>query len=548
MKTNLFIYLFLLSAVSIKALPDVILAAQFNSQCFRARQLGCATRSKTAALQAETAVTAHPNNGDLQRYDDFRGTFAKGLLHIDDGTPDEAAFDSLTTALFSGDPNEFNAIMMGTSGPRRLVNPQAAFTHTLAGAHPWIHSMPVAPAFASAQTAAEMVELYWTVLLRDVPFNEYDTNPLAQQAIAELNTLQDYKGAKIDGQVTAQSLLRGNTPGCCLGPYISQFLYQPIPMGPGPGGINYVEQHYRVPIQANVINQNSFLTNFDDWFFVQNGGTQFETMFDPDPTFFRTARDIGEFVHVDYPAQVYFNAASILMNCGPLALDANNPYRTNLTQEGFTTYGLPDLQAMLAFVARLALKTAWFNKWKVHLRSRPEYFGFAVDRQMNGIKDFDIHPQLINSTVLPIVFNEFGTYFLPQMFPEGSPTHPSYPAGHAVVAGACITVLKAFFNENFMIPSPVQPNTDNTELVAFTDMPLRVGDELEKLGFNILLGRDHAGVHFLSDGWEGFKLGERVAMAMLQDEEFIKNENFNGYSVTLINGQKVKIGERQVAL
>jgi hypothetical protein len=31
-------------------------------------------------------------------------------------------------------------------------------------------------------------------------------------------------------------------------------------------------------------------------------------------------------------------------------------------------------------------------------------------------------------------------------FPEGSPTHPAYGAGHATVAGACTTILKAWFD------------------------------------------------------------------------------------------------------
>jgi hypothetical protein len=35
---------------------------------------------------------------------------------------------------------------------------------------------------------------------------------------------------------------------------------------------------------------------------------------------------------------------------------------------------------------------------------------------------------------------------LPMAFQEGSPMHPSYGAGHATVAGACVTILKAFFD------------------------------------------------------------------------------------------------------
>ena len=36
------------------------------------------------------------------------------------------------------------------------------------------------------------------------------------------------------------------------------------------------------------------------------------------------------------------------------------------------------------------------------------------------------------------------TYLLGLTYPEGSPLHPSYPSGHATLAGACITVIKAF--------------------------------------------------------------------------------------------------------
>jgi membrane-associated phospholipid phosphatase len=38
------------------------------------------------------------------------------------------------------------------------------------------------------------------------------------------------------------------------------------------------------------------------------------------------------------------------------------------------------------------------------------------------------------------------TCLLPVAYAEGCPTHPSYPAAHAATAGACATVLKAFFN------------------------------------------------------------------------------------------------------
>ena len=43
-------------------------------------------------------------------------------------------------------------------------------------------------------------------------------------------------------------------------------------------------------------------------------------------------------------------------------------------------------------------------------------------------------------------------YLLSMAFPEGSPMHPCYGAGHATVAGACVTVLKAFFDHSWKLP------------------------------------------------------------------------------------------------
>jgi hypothetical protein len=63
------------------------------------------------------------------------------------------------------------------------------------------------------------------------------------------------------------------------------------------------------------------------------------------------------------------------------------------------------------------------------------------------------------------------TYVLPLVYPEGSPTHPSYPAGHAVIAGACSTIIKAFFDDLATIDSqvaPVKPDPmDASALVAW---------------------------------------------------------------------------------
>ena len=170
---------------------------------------------------------------------------------------------------------------------------------------------------------------------------------------------------------------------------------------------------------------------------------------------------------------------------------------------------------------------------------------FLVNQQITGVQDFGLNNEVINSTVVSLLFGVYGNYFLPLAYPEGSPTHPSYPAAHATIAGASVTVLKAFFNENFVIPAPLQPNAANSALEAYTGAALTVGGELNKLASNIALARDYAGVHYRSDGWQGMLLGEKVAIALLNDESFTRNIPFSGYSLTKFDGTKITIGAKQ---
>jgi len=62
-------------------------------------------------------------------------------------------------------------------------------------------------------------------------------------------------------------------------------------------------------------------------------------------------------------------------------------------------------------------------------------------------------------------FSKYGTYLLPQSFPEGSPACPCDPNGHGTVGGAAITLLKFFFDENYVIPNPMVPSSDGLSLV-----------------------------------------------------------------------------------
>jgi hypothetical protein len=130
---------------------------------------------------------------------------------------------------------------------------------------------------------------------------------------------------------------------------------------------------------------------------------------------------------------------------------------------------------------------------------------------------------------------------LPQAFPEGSPLHPSYGAGHATVAGASVTILKAFFDESFVIPDPVEAAADGTSLIPYTGTALTVGGELNKLASNVALGRNFGGIHWRSDATESLKLGEELAIRYLTEERACCNERFDGYTLTKFDGTTVTI-------
>jgi membrane-associated phospholipid phosphatase len=506
-------------------------------------------RINAAESRSNQALSLQPTNGDEQLYPDKRASFGKSLPHLDNGLFEVSAFNAMVYALQTGNSNDFLKIPMGINPSGcPLTDPQASLAYNFIGNDGWILSMPPPPALTSAQMAADMVEDYWLALMRDVYFNQYSTNATALAAVADLNTLSAFQGPTENGQVTTETLFRGLTPGDLAGPYISQFLYLAVPYGPKDNytilptaGITYQAQ-----VVPTLSISNDFMTTFSDWIQVENGsGAIGSITYDTSQRWFmRCGRDIVDYVHQDNPSTTYINAALILFGFGNAALDPSNPFLNNPTQKTFVTYSPADVCYLIGVATEMALRTAWYFKWQVHRRLRPEVTGFYVNQQKTGAQDFGLSQELMNSAALPMIYSTYGSYFLPIAYPEGSPSHPSYPAGHAVVAGACTTILKAFFNESFVIPNSVQPDPTNTSLVP-TYETLTVGNELNKLASNIAIARNTAGVHYRSDGAQGILLGEQVALAILQDEAYCRNINFTGYSLTKFDGTTITIGAKR---
>lgn len=481
-------------------------------------------RVAAAQRQFDNTSTSHPSNGDESRYANFIGSFSKALPHNALGEVDPSAYAALTAAAASGISTDFDSIPLG--GTVKLTNPQAGHSFQIEGSDSHGLTMPPAPALSSIVESAEILEVYWQALTRDVPFEEYPKNAAVSTAVRELGRFPIFRG------VTADSLFRGNTPGDRVGPYLSQFLLKPIPYG-----TNLIDQQYAVPVAGD-----DHMTDYAEWLNIQNGAQPAgAAVFDPTPRYIRNSRDLAEYVHRDTPFQPYHSAAMIMLGWGGAAVGASNPYLASANQAGFVSFGVPHILDFVSRAALAALKAAWFQKWNVHRRLRPEEFAGIIHNQLTGGTNHPINIYINGSAALASVFKMHGTYLLPMAYPEGCPTHPAYPAGHATVAGACATVLKAFFREDFVIPDPVVPAQDGTSLEPYTGPQLTIGGEANKLAANISLGRDAAGVHWRSDGIEGMRLGEKVAISLLSDYTETYCEDFAGFTFTKFDGSTVTV-------
>jgi hypothetical protein len=473
-------------------------------------------RFNTATNQALIPSASHPTNGDLSLPDQC-GTYTKCVLQASPGKVDLGAYAAFRNATLSGKFSDFEAVPLG--GSRTLNGPMGSYAYQLVGADSsqfGAPEVPASPAVASKLYATELIELYWCALLRDVAFTDYATNPLAQDAAAELSGLAPYQGPKDNGKVTTALLFRGNFTGEKIGPYVSQFFLTPTVFGAQPFSQQYLT--YKAGID--------FMTDQNTWFQVQQGiPTGLADQPDPVPRYLHNGRGLAAYTHVDQLYQAYFTAFLVLTSLNA-PLNPGNPYVTSLTQNGFGTFGAPDFASVIAQVAKTALNAVWYQKWVVHLRHRPESGAGLVHLINNGVH-FDAIPDssVFDSEALAAIHSKYGTYLLPQPFPEGSPAHPAYPTGHGTVGGACITILKFFFDGNFILNNPVMPSDDGAELVPWNGDPnlgdpgpLTVNGELHKLAHNVTFGHGlHGSIHWRTDSDASIALGEAVAIRFLQD-------------------------------
>ena len=161
--------------------------------------------------------------------------------------------------------------------------------------------------------------------------------------------------------------------------------------------------------------------------------------FDPTPRFLRNGRDLGEWSHRDFSYQGPLVAALILLDYvaryGPEVLAATNPYREHPTQTGGVTFGAPDILDQVARSANAAMKAAWYHKWLVHRRLRPEEAGGRLHHHLTGTKAYPLHPKLTNSPAPARVYSTMAATCAPRPTPRAAPPTPPTPAPPPPSAG-----------------------------------------------------------------------------------------------------------------
>ncbi|SFE63106.1 phosphatase PAP2 family protein [Roseivivax sediminis] len=405
---------------------------------------------------------------------------------------------------------------------------------------------------------------------------------------------------------TPASLFRGVGEGTQDGPFVSQFMVvgtrAPKADRPGraSGKVRYGNQV--LPQIVRMAHPHvDYMTAWGDWLDVQNGlharrlnelTGKSEFVTDADGIVHRpiaTLRDLATYVHDDALYQAYLNAALILLSEGaetdrgiPYHGSAHNLFGGN--QAPFAVFGGPHLLTLVTEVSSRALRAVRANKFSIHRRLRPEALGGLFHMVLSGYTpngadefggddDTDLRrtarAQLADKIapythptdkpprepglykILEKVREHNGatghapSWLLPMAFPEGSPMHPAYGAGHATVAGACVTVLKAFFEMNAyddsgkktgrkLFVDPADTETDAN--VAYVPVAANAQDpharlkaleipcgltlvgELNKLAWNISNARNIAGVHYYTDYIESLLLGEAITIGILREQ------------------------------
>lgn len=462
-------------------------------------------------------------NNDITDIPYFLACYSKSLPHDNKGRVDKDEINKIFLGVRKS-KCYFNKINYG--GEMRLANPSAIYSMDLLGPLKYTTKLPTPPSFTSEEAASEIVEIYEMALLRDLRFDEYHNSKEVVMCLKELNKLKNFTGPKENGKVTLNTLFRGDTKGDLIGPYISQFLLQDCSYG-----VFDIQQKYKF----NKENKD-FLTTWENALSSQNGITKEKMGEKTNTRYMSTLRDLASYVQVDDTLEAALFSLLILDKNKCPTIIPDTPLKEAIAID---LTGI-DIKMLICESARISLLASWYHKWNV-LKARPEAAGMEVHlSKTKSTHNSFFDNQLLCSNVLKRTFDKYGSYLLTQAWAEGCPTHPSYPGGHSIFIGAATTILKAFYNEDFMIDSFIPDNKGSLSPLKYK---LKVGDELNKLASNIAIGRCAAGIHYRSD-CVGLKFGEAIAIKLLK-ETVLKYTYDVTFKFHKRNGKYVRISNIQ---
>lgn len=339
-------------------------------------------------------------------------------------------------------------------GARLLVDPRAS----LGPAQVQLQPMP---AIDSAITAAETLEVGLMALLRDRSLADLAPDP---EHAAILNAIAPTVFPRDPaGLFRLQPADRS--------PRVGQLLTRPVPTGWSLIGF------------WPKIRTGSYGAIASEWHAWQDGFIPAPQQFDFNDLRIN-GRSLASLVHQDAPFLIPLLVSQQLLAAkAPLS----NRFPILLNEAPFVAGGgAVALQCAIAAPCQAAMHDAWRYKWSLS-RPRPDQL-WRLGMEGNLHPDFLAKGRPIIDLVGP---------YLSSTYAEGAPIHSDYPSGHAVLAGASFTVLKAWFANG---PIPVLGN---------------LHAELDLMAWHMAVGRSWAGIHTRSSLLAGLALGEAHAVAYL---------------------------------
>ena len=498
-------------------------------------------------------------NLTLDQSGDYLWVFSKTLQH-DPVTylPQKAQVDQVLDFFDAPTHAKLAALPSSATATLKLEDPAGGLGFEPICQHQSLIQPTVYYEASSAEGVMEQTEVYCMQFCRDLKISDMNAaatpasislvpqqgtlvNAMSAQDV--LDHLNQYNSATatqpnwpVDagtGMTNMQLLFRGTAIDEEKGQYISQFLIRDVPFANAMFEQKYAPEN-DVP---ELVTEAGFLS-------IQNGEHNYTSTKDAARRI-QTLRDIGSLVHNDPAYGLFFNAGLIGLKAGLNAL--KDPGQGS----NFLDTGGPDFLTSIAAVTRAALRTAWVTKWQHALKIRPEVVAGRVAwiekaKRTNGgafPASISADLQTFYNRFEPVLIDRLKDWnqalsggndkdaaqpFLSSNFETFSPQHPSWGAGHSAVAGACVTILKAFLNTHNAdgtarlwtdaYPSVQRVNDTTGDLEDAPDSGETIIGELNKLASNVALGRNISGVHVRSD-YAGScrEQGEQVAISYLQE-------------------------------